>query len=272
MPSQDNVRTKNCLQKLSRMNKALAHEEPDRVPVSDFFWGSFVKRWREELGLPPDTDIYSYYDLDWMVTMPNMDAHIKKFDVIRENKEEIVVRTGFEAVIRKKLDAPMPEYMAFETNTIEKMLSFRFDDPCDDRRFLKGGDNQIGGVGDGFTRDLPPWIDTVKTLHRDFPVYGSVCEAYEMLWRIIGSDNVLMWIGLYPDELAQFIARVHGFCVELAKAQIKAAGGLLDGMVIWGDVAYTKDMLFSPDYWRKYFKPCVADIVKVCHGNNIPVI
>lgn len=272
MTSRDNVRTKNCLQKLSRMNKALAHEEPDRVPVSDFFWGSFVKRWREELGLPPDTDIYSYYDLDWMVTVPNMDAHIKKFDIIRENEEEIVVRTGFEAVIRKKLDAPMPEYVAFETNTIEKMLSFRFDDPWDDRRFFKGGDNQIGGVGDGFTRDLPPWINTVKALNRDFPVYGSVCEAHEMLWRIIGSDNVLMWIGLYPDELAQFIARVHGFCVELAKAQIKAAGGLLDGMVIWGDVAYTKDMLFSPDYWRKYFKPCVADIVKVCHGNNIPVI
>ena len=50
------------------MNKALHHQEPDRVPVSDWFWGSFLKRWREELGLPPDTDIYRYYDLDWVVT------------------------------------------------------------------------------------------------------------------------------------------------------------------------------------------------------------
>jgi len=33
-------RTANCLAKLERMNKALRHEEPDRVPVSDFFWAA----------------------------------------------------------------------------------------------------------------------------------------------------------------------------------------------------------------------------------------
>jgi len=37
-------RTKNCLTKLERMNKAFRHEEPDRVPISDFFRGSFVLR------------------------------------------------------------------------------------------------------------------------------------------------------------------------------------------------------------------------------------
>ena len=51
----------------------MRHEEPDRVPVSGFFWGSFPKRWREDLGLLTDTDIYAYYDLDWIVTIPNMD-------------------------------------------------------------------------------------------------------------------------------------------------------------------------------------------------------
>jgi len=57
-------RTTNCLAKVERMKKALGHEEADRVPISDFFWGSFLRRWREELGLVPDTDIYRYYDLD----------------------------------------------------------------------------------------------------------------------------------------------------------------------------------------------------------------
>jgi len=37
-------RKDNTLKKLERMNKALRHEEPDRVPISDFFWGSFIKR------------------------------------------------------------------------------------------------------------------------------------------------------------------------------------------------------------------------------------
>jgi uroporphyrinogen decarboxylase len=265
-------RNTNCLAKLDRMNKALRHQEPDRVPISDFFWGSFLERWRRELGLPADTDIYKHYDLDWIVTMPNMDPHVKQFEILEESDEEVIVRTGFEALIQKKFDHPMPAYLKFETDTIEKMRAFQFDDPRDDRRYFSGGDNQIAGVGDSFERDLPPWVDSVKSLHPDFPVYGSICEGHEMMWRIIGSKNVMLWIGLYPDEIGRFAERIIEFVVEMTKAQIEAADGLLDGMVIWGDVAYRKNLFFSPDYWRKHFKPGVKAIVEVCHENGLPVI
>ena len=265
-------RTANTRAKVERMNKAMRHEEPDRVPLSDFFWGSFVERWREELGLPVDADPYVYYDLDWIATIPNMDPHIKQFQVLKENDEEVVVRTGFEAVIQKKFDYPMPAYLKFETDTLEKMRSFRFDDPWDERRFFKGGDNQIAGVGDAFVRNLPPWIGTVKSLHRDLAVYGSVAEGYETLWRIIGLENALLWIGMYPDEVARFVERINEFSLEITKAQISATDGLLDGMVIWGDVAYTGGMFFSPNYWRKHFRPGVAAIIEVCHEAGLPVI
>jgi uroporphyrinogen decarboxylase len=265
-------RSTNCLAKLDRMNKALRHQEPDRVPVSDFFWSSFVERWRREFGLPPDADIYRYYDLDWVVTIPNMDPHIKPFEILRQTPEEVVVRTGFEAVIRKKFDYPMPAFLAFETDTLEKLEAFPFDDPWDERRFFSAGDNQIAGVGDSFERNSPAWIETVKKWHPDFPVYGSVCEAHEMLWRIIGSENVLLWIGLYPDRMARVIERIHEFNLELLRAEIRAGGGLLDGIVIWGDVAYHKGTLFSPEYWRKHFKPGVKAMVELCHQHGLPVI
>lgn len=265
-------RTANCLKKLERMNKALRHEESDRVPVSDFFWGSFLERWRKEKGLPGDTDIYKYYDLDWVVTIPNMDPHIKEFEIIRETEEEVVVRTGFEAILRKKFADPMPEFVDFETNTIEKVEAFEFDDPWDDRRYFIGGDNQIGGVGDGYARDLPPWIDTVKSWHPDFPVYGSQCEANEYLTRILGAKNFLLWIAMYPEQMGKFITRINEWALELLKAQIKAADGLIDGMVIWGDVAYRKDVFFSPDYWRKWYKPGLQALVQTCHEAGLPVI
>jgi hypothetical protein len=265
-------RTAGSLAKLERMNKTLRHQEADRVPISDFFWGSFLERWRRELGLPGDTDIYTYYDLDWIVTIPNMDPHIRSFQILRQNDEEVVVRTGFEAVIRKKFADPMPEFLSFDTDGPDKLAAFAFDDPWDKRRYLARGDNQLAGVGDGFARDLEPWIDTVKSRHPDFPVYGSVCEAHEMLWRIVGSANVLLWIALYPQELARFIERLHEFNLGITEAQIKAAGGLLDGMVIWGDVAYTRDMLFSPEFWRRHFKPGVQAMVELCHRHGLPVI
>jgi uroporphyrinogen decarboxylase len=265
-------RTANCLAKLDRMNKTLRHEEADRVPISDFFWGSFLTRWREDLGLPADTDIYTYYDLDWIVTVPNMDPHVKQFEVLKETEQDVVVRTGFEAVIRKKFADPMPEWLGFDTDTIAKAQAFEFDDPWDERRYFSAGDNQIAGVGDGFARNTPAWVETLKTLHPNFVVYGSVCEANEYMTRIVGPENLLLWIGLYPEEFGRFVERANEFALEITQAQIKAADGLIDGMVVWGDVAYKKDVFFSPDYWRKYYKPGLKAIVDVCHEHGLPVI
>jgi uroporphyrinogen decarboxylase len=254
------------------MNKTLRHQEADRVPISDFFWGSFLKRWREELGLAPDTDIYGYYDLDWMQFNPNLDPHIKPFEILKQDENEVIVRTGFEAVIRKKFDQAMPAFLKFETDTIEKMEAFQFDDPWDDRRCHQGGDDQINGVGDGFARDIPSYVARVKAAWPDFPIFGGVCEAHETLWRIVGSENVMLWIGMYPDAVARFVQRIHEFALGALKAQIKTAGGMLDGVVIWGDVAYKKGMMFSPEYWRKHFKPGVKALIDECHAHGLPVI
>ncbi len=268
----DQSREPETLDKLDRVNKALRHQEPDRVPISDFFWGSFIERWREELGLPADASPYYHYDLDWIVTVPNMDPLIRPFETIKEDQTEVVVKTGFGAVMRKKFDFPMPESIGWEVDTIEKLESFEFDDPDDRRRFFEAGDNHIAGVGDGFQRNSPAWIDTVKTLRPDFPVYGSMIECSECLTRLIGQENAMLWIGLHPARMGEVIERIGRFYVECLKAQLSAAGGLLDGMVIWGDVAYKSSLFFSPEYWRKYFRPCVEAMVDECHAHDLPVI
>ena len=265
-------RTANCMAKLDRMNKALRHEEPDRIPISDFFWGSFINRWRKELNLPDNAEPYSYYDLDWIVTYPNLDPHIQSFETIRENEIEVVVKTGFGATLRKRFDFPMPEYMSFDIDTIEKLEAFEFDDAYDRRRFYEAGDNQLAGVGDGFVRNSPAWVETIKSLRPDIPVYGSVIECSECLTRLIGQESFLFWIGMYPDRLGACINKIGQFYLESTKAQIAAADGLLDGFVIWGDVAFKESMLFDPAYWREYFKPWVKEMIGECHKNNLPVI
>jgi hypothetical protein len=265
-------RTNNCLAKLLRMNKALRHEEPDRVPICDFFWGSFVKRWRKDLNLPDSAEPYAYYNLDWIVTTPNMDPFIRPFETIRENEIEVVVKTGFGATMRKRFDFQMPEFISFDIDTIGKLQAVEFDDPYDHRRYFEAGDNQIAGVGDGFERNSPAWVETVKSLHPDFPVYGSIIECSECLTRLIGQEHTLFWMGMYPDELGACINKIGQFYLDCTKAQIAAADGLLDGMVIWGDVAYKQTMLFDPEYWREYFKPWVKAMIEECHKHNLPVI
>jgi hypothetical protein len=173
------ARKANTLRKLERLRTALSHREPDRVPISDFFWGGFVRRWRAELGLPADANPYYHYDLDWICTVPNMDPWIRPFETLKETPQEVTVKTGFGAIMRKVFDFPMPEFVGFETDTLEKLEAAEFDPPYDRRRFFSAGDNQIAGVGDGFERNSPPWIDTVRSLWPDFPVYGSMIECAE---------------------------------------------------------------------------------------------
>ncbi len=265
-------RKENTLRKLERMNKALAHEEPDRVPISDFFWGSFTQRWAKDLGLPPDANPYYHYDLDWIVTVPNLDPWIRPFETLRESQDEVMVKTGFGAVMRKIFALPMPEMVAWEIAEFEQLERAEFDAPADRRRFHAGGDNQISGVGDGFQRNSPAWLDTVRSLHPDFPVFGSVIEVSECLTRLVGQANAMLWTGLYPEAMGQVANRLGEFYLECAKAEMAAGRGLLDGFVIWGDVAYQAGTFTSPAYWREYYKPWVARITAAAHAQGLPVI
>jgi uroporphyrinogen decarboxylase len=265
-------RKENTLRKLQRMNKAMRHEEPDRVPISDFFWGSFTRRWRQELGLPPDSSPYYHYDMDWIATVPNMDPWIRSFETIRETNEEVVVKTGFAAVMRKVFQCPMPEFVGWEIDTLEELEAARFDPPDDPRRFFSAGDNQIAGVGDGFERNSPAWVDTVKSLWPDFPVYGSMIECSECMTRLIGPQNHLLWMAEEPERFGAVLNRVGQFYLDCAKASLEAAGPWLDGFVIWGDVAYKKATLMRPDYWRTYYKPWVKALASLAHSKGLPVI
>ena len=268
------ARKANTLVKLERMRKTLSHQEPDRVPVSDFFWGGFIRRWRQELNLPADANPYYYYDLDWIVTVPNMDPWIRSFEILQETPAEVTVKTGFGAVMRKVYDFPMPEFVGFEIDTIERLEAAvdTFDGAADHRRYFVAGDNQIAGVGDGFERNSPPWVNTVNSLWPDFPVFGSIMEVTECLARLIGPENHFLWVGMEPERMAVVVAKIGQFYLDCAKAQIDAAAGKLDGFVIWGDIAYKNGTFMHPDFWREHYKPWVKAITDYCHAKGLMVI
>jgi len=260
------------LKKLERLNTALRHEEPDRVPISDFFWGAFVERWRRELGLPADASPLAHYDLDWTVITPNLDPWVRPFEVLSETPDEVVVKTGFGATVHKRFAHPMPEMRAWDIDTFDKLERAEFDDPADRRRFFDPIESQINNIGDGYVRGTPAWIDSVKAAWPDFPVYGSIIEMSECLTRLVGQLNSMLWMGEHPERMGEVLGRLGDFYYRLMEAEIRAAGGLLDGFVIWGDMAYRKSTFMSPAYWRVHFKPVVAKLVGLAHAHHLPVI
>ncbi len=256
--------------KIERMRKALAHQPPDRIPAGEFFWTGFMKRCRSKWG--NDFDPYRHFDLDYVVINPNMDPRIREFEVVNQKGEDIVVKTGFGATIRRSGELPLPHYESFSVNEPEQMADFGFDNPADPRRFFAAGDDQINCVGDALHRNIPSWEDRLKPYIEDFALFGSVCEPYEYLWRCIGSENALIWMAAEPDLVRAFVDRIGKFMLELAKAQIAAGKGRLSGMYIWGDVAYRNGMLFGSKRWREMFKPHVKNLIDLFHSHDLMVI
>ncbi|MGB9624017.1 MAG: uroporphyrinogen decarboxylase family protein [Phycisphaerae bacterium] len=258
--------------KIRRVLAALEHREADRVPVGEFFWTNFIRRCRREMGVGDGFDPYRHWDLDMIVINPNMDPHVRGIEVLEDSAERKVVRTGFGATIERRATYPMPIYREFETQTYEQMEAFRFDDPADERRYFARLDDQINAVGDDLNLGYPSWVDRVNAYADDFCVFGSVCEPHEMIWRIMGTENVLIKMAEEPGKVARFIERLGDFLVGIAKAQIAAAKGRLTGLYIWGDIAYVRGMFFSPDYWRSVYKPQLKRICDVIHAAGLKAI
>ena len=176
--------------KRRRVLAALEGREPDRVPIGEFFWTQFVRRAREELAGGGAFNPYAYWDLDLIVVNPNMDPHLTGIQVVEETASRKVVKTGFGATIELRDTCPMPSFLDFETKTYEQMEAFRFDDPRDPRRYVVALDDQLNGVGDALNLGLPSFADRVNACADDFCVFGGLCEPHEMIWRMIGTENV----------------------------------------------------------------------------------
>ncbi|MFB3786617.1 MAG: uroporphyrinogen decarboxylase family protein [bacterium] len=262
-----NTTSPKAQEKAGRVRMALTHQEGDRVPAGEFFWTGFLQRCRKKWG--EDFDPYRHFDLDYIVITPNMDPRVEPFTILESDDQHVVVRTGFGATIRRTAEAPMPGFESFSVTEAEGMADFEWGDPRDPRRFHEGGDDQINGVGDALIRDLPAWDERVNAYVEDFAVFGSVCEPYEYLWRIIGSENALVWMASEPDRFAAFVDRVGAFLLEFCQAQIEAARGRLMGMYIWGDVAYRGGMFFGLPRWRTLFKPHVKALIDCCRRHGL---
>jgi len=259
-------------EKTQRILAALDHRESDRVPIGEFFWTNFVKRAKKELDQDDSFNPYAYWDLDMIVVNPNMDPHITGIEILEDDGDRKLVKTGFGATIEMRDSCPMPYYLDIDTRSYEDMENLVFDDPRDDRRYFSPGDDQINSVADALNLGLPSFVDRVNGCAEDYCVFGGVCEPHEMIWRIMGTENVLLKIGEDPGKIGAFVERLGDFLVGIAEGQIAAADGKLSGLYIWGDIAYDRGMFFSPDFWRAVYKPQLARICDVAHKAGLKTI
>ena len=239
--------------------------EPDRVPLTDFYWSDFYRNWLHALSLPPDTDIYEYYDLDIKLVNPNMDPRVESCRIIEETPEYVVFKSGFGCTVKKVFSSPMPMFLDFEVKSAEEYRNFVFENPKDKRRYFEKRCDILNN-GDSFGT-LPSYYEVLEENQSKFAIFGSVCEPHETMWRIRGTEGLLMDLAEKPDLVKAFADRCTDFMLGIAERQTEFAD--LTGMIIWGDVAYDKGMFFSPRTWWDIYFPCVKRLCDYIHSQGL---
>src|SRR5512141_1202022 len=96
-----------------RMQRMLAHQDADRVPITDHPWKATLARWRRE-GLPQGVDWAEYLGLDKFVRLEMDNSPRYPEQVVEDTPEHYIKTTKFGATIKylKSYDG-VPHFLDF---------------------------------------------------------------------------------------------------------------------------------------------------------------
>ena len=99
-----------------RFKLALAHKEPDRVPIYDSVWPTTIKRWQNE-GLPSDITPFDFFNYELSEIYIDVTFQFEE-EIIEETEEYIIVKNR-NGALRKdwKEKTSTPEYIDFVVKT-----------------------------------------------------------------------------------------------------------------------------------------------------------
>ena len=95
--------------------------------------------------------------------------------------------------------------------------------------------------------------------------YVQTPGFFECYNDVFGIENHLMWLALYPDELAELYRRQAEWDIRFADHCIDLG---IDMIHISDDWGAQKDMMFSPSLWRELIYPNFKKVVDHVHSRG----
>ena len=252
-------------EKIKRVRDTIYYNNPDIFPIADlFFWDAFITNWKNYFKLGKEIDIFTYYDLDMVVCSPNIDPIIDNVKEIEKTINYVIYRSGFGSILKLNFLQPIHEFIDYAVKDIKDLDKFDFDDPFNEKRF-----NDFFATTDQYYKSVP-FNDQLNKYRTGFCILGNICEARETIWRIMGLTNELIAIHDFPQILLKFGHRAADFNIELGKVQLENEN--IDGLIVYGDVAYSGGLMMSRDSWRKIYYPPLKRICDALKKYNKPLV
>jgi len=95
--------------------------------------------------------------------------------------------------------------------------------------------------------------------------YMQTPGFFEAFNTVFGMENQLMYLLMYPDELARIYAREADWMIEFADCCLELG---IDCVHISDDWGSQRDLMFSPALWRELVKPNLRRVIDHVHSKG----
>ena len=274
-----------------RVQTALRHEEPDRVPV-DFLattevWAKLI----EHLVKTPDADVPAEYmdpARETLLRRLEIDCRLLSYDMFCQPPES-ALNAGAEVDWWFSLNRSAPNRMWRQRN------------PDNTYNDIWGTHSQRTetsfGAYEGFVDwplsqaesvdDLrrhrwpePDWWDfsalpgLMRALdgHDEYHIRFRIGSVFEIAWQLRGMEEFMMDLVRDPSMPLYMMDRLTEVYVENTRRVLEIAGDRLDMVYFYDDVATQNSLFISPKMWHKYVRPRHAQLVDLAHKYGKPVM
>jgi uroporphyrinogen decarboxylase len=224
-----------------RVEMALAHREPDRVPFD--FW-AVPEVWeilRRALGLEGDVSS----DDERVLRLLGIDCRMVEPQYVGGKARELPDGTYIDAwgTHRRQVTNEFSSYGEYaghplaEAETVGEVLGWDWASP---------GDWDVSDVNEQCAR-----LNEDLRYHLRYEVGG----IFEWAWGLRGFERFLLDLAEKPEIACAIMDRFTDIYIENTLRVIEAAEGQLDMVYTYDDVGIQNGLLMSPRMWRKYILP-----------------
>ena len=245
-----------------RVQTALDHCEPDRVPMMMSAGKFQVERLKAHLGVESDRDL--------------LDAlHIDVYDI-----RGIDYKSGIGARYIGPPELGIPEdwqgdffrLFHYQEEIIENSfgLSHSMGEPC-----LR--DYPTVAELESFPWPQPEWFDytTVRAQLEpwsDFAIAATGCSVFQHPTLFRGIERFLLEMATAPDVAEYIMDRVTDFYYGYFERLFAEVGDLIDIFRLADDIGAQNNLLISPKMLRRFVAPRVAKCAALAHRYDIKVL
>lgn len=237
-----------------RIARMYQHRPADRIPITDEFWGTTLRRWRAE-GLPEGVDVEEYLDIDKFIkvtvdTSPRMPAR-----VIEETDEYRISTTRWGATMKTmKVTNATPEMIRPGLEDITDWPKFKERiTPDPDRIDWKQLETHYASW-----REKGWWVAGQPWFGFDISHAGFT-----------GTENMLVAMLTDPEIVRDMFE--HQLDISLALLEMAWDRGFTFDGIRWpDDMGYKYKQFFSPEVYRTVLKPVHKRAIEWAHARDIP--